>query len=444
MKLTTTIARSLELPPGKKDRFEWDDEFSGFGVRVRAGKKQIKRTWIYQYDIAGRTRRITIGNVIAIGIESARKTAGQLQGEVRRGNDPAAEKNQKLERAALVFANVMKSFLEVKEKTARRTETYLRLRRYLGGPSKSLHPMSLSAITRGDIASVLTPIVAQGEKHTHNHLLSTLSIFFNWAITQGLIEHSPVFGIKKLETKSRERVLSMAELAAVSQALRDLLDYANYRRLALRAGERKYDNAMPWYEQGIIASMTDYHDIVHLLMFTACRRSEISELLWCEVRQDKTFIDEGLPIEGPAIVLPSERAKNQRRFIVPLSKPAQTILFSRQRDLDGGLVFAKRNFSVQKKLLDAALAERGHKFEPWVLHDLRRSVATHMGEMGILPHVIEVALNHVSGARKGVAGVYNKSKLEQPKRQALEAWGEHLQSHIEGRAPSGTVVPFRA
>ena len=107
-------------------------------------------------------------------------------------------------------------------------------------------------------------------------------------------------------------------------------------------------------------------------------------------------------------------------------------------------MFAKRNFSVQKKLLDAALAERGHKFEPWVLHDLRRSVATHMGEMGILPHVIEVALNHVSGARKGVAGVYNKSKLEQPKRQALEAWGEHLQSHIEGRAPSGTVVPFRA
>ena len=94
-----------------------------------------------------------------------------------------------------------------------------------------------------------------------------------------------------------------------------------------------------------------------------------------------------------------------------------------------------------QKVLDAALAKRGHHLEPWVLHDLRRSVATHMGEMGIQPHVIEEVLNHFGGVQ-----VYNKSKLEGPKRQALEAWGEYLMAHVEGRAPADNVVhgQFRA
>jgi hypothetical protein len=87
------------------------------------------------------------------------------------------------------------------------------------------------------------------------------------------------------------------------------------------------------------------------------------------------------------------------------------------------------------------LLKRGHALAPWVFHDLRRSVATHMGEMGIQPHVIDVILNH---ARGGVAGTYNKSKLEEPKRQALAAWAEVLMAHVEGRAPADKVVPLRA
>src|SRR5262249_50106393 len=163
--------------------------------------------------------------------------------------------------------------------------------------------------------------------------------------------------------------------------------------------------------------------------------SEISELRWSEIRTEKTFIDEGLPVAGPAIVFPPERVKNAHRHIVALSEPAHAILLSRRRDPDKDLVFPRkiddqavytRAWSRHKILLDAALAERGHQFEPWVLHDLRRSVATHMGEMGIQPHVVEAVLNHFR------RNVYNKSKLEAPKRQALLAWGEHLMAHIEG------------
>jgi integrase len=446
MKLTTAIVRRLELPPGKTDHIKWDEDFPGFGVRLRKGKKGLSRTWIYQYDIAGHTRRRKIGNANAMGIEGAKKIASGLQGVVLSGDDPARQKAEKLERAAFVFANVMKSFLEVKKRTTRQS-TYEGTCWLLGDPCKSLYSMSLAAITRRDIASVLTPIAARGTPAEHNNVRGKLVAFFNWTIKQGLIEYNPANGTEKLETKSRERVLSMDELKAISQALVGLTDYATHVRLSMQVGLREYGNTLPWREQTIVAIMTDYCSILHLLMLTGCRRSEISELPWCEIRADKTFIDEGLPVEGPAIVLPPERTKNGRRFIVPLSKPAQTILFSRQRDLDGRLVFPRRMngqstsgraWSTHKKLLDAALAERGHKLEPWHFHDLRRSVATHMGDMGIQPHVVEEVLNHFR------RNVYNKSKLEPPKRQAIEAWGEKLMARIEDREPADNITQLRA
>jgi integrase len=152
-------------------------------------------------------------------------------------------------------------------------------------------------------------------------------------------------------------------------------------------------------------------------------------------------------------VLPPERSKNNRKHIVPLNNPAQTIVLTRARGSDDGFVFRRSkiivgknnigrgSWSEPKASLDDALLKRGHALAPWVFHDLRRSVATHMGEMGIQPHVIEAVLNH---ARGGVAGVYNKSKLEEPKRHALAAWAEVLMAHVEGRAPADKVVPLRA
>jgi integrase len=446
MKLTTAIARNLEPPSGKTDYIEWDEDFPGFGVRVRLGRNRVSRTWVYQYDFAGRTRRITLGNVNAIGIDDARKTAGQLQSKVRLGDDPVLEKAEKLERAAYTFANVLKNFLEVQKRTTR-ASTWRGTSHLLGEPCKLLYPMSLPAITRRDIANVLTPIAARAKKTASNNVRSKLRTFFNWAIKQGLVESNPVLGTEKQEAKARTRVLSMAELVAIFQVLDEMTDYSTILHLLVRVGIRHEGTSQPWWHDGLVKDKIDYRDMVRLLICTGQRRAEISELRWSEVRTGETFIDEGLPVTGPAIVLPSEHTKNKRRHIVALSKPAQAILFSRQRDPDKDFVFPRRinesavhsrAWSRHKLLLDAALAERGHRFEPWVLHDIRRSVATHMGHMGIQPHVIEEVLNHFR------ANVYNKSKLEAPKRQALEAWGEYLMAHIEGREPVTKVVPLRA
>jgi hypothetical protein len=75
---------------------------------------------------------------------------------------------------------------------------------------------------------------------------------------------------------------------------------------------------------------------------------------------------------------------------------------------------------------------------PWTVHDIRRSVATHMGELGILPHVVEALLNHVSGHKAGVAGIYNRSAYERETKAALVVWADHVRSVVEHCEP--TVV----
>jgi integrase len=424
MKLTTTIARNLELPSGKTDHIEWDKDFPGFGIRLRVGRNRISRKWIYQYDIAGRTRRITLGNVNAIGIDDARKTAGQLQGKVRLGDDPVGEKAESQARAATTCGIVMKNYLDVVKPRIRPLSWNTREYRFRAF-CQLLHPLPITTITRREVAAVLTPISARGRLRLYNNVRRDLRTFFNWAVGQGLIEHNPTTGIPKLKLKDRARVLSMPELVAIWHA----------------AGDINIDFSAP----------------VRLLMLTGQRRSEIGNLCWSEVREE-AFIDDGVTITGPAIVLAAERVKNGIKHIVPLSKPAQAILLTHPHYPDDKFMFRPKinarpgrswsswggRWSRCRKALDHALTKRGHTLAPWVVHDLRRSVATHMGEMGIQPHVIEAVLNHMSGSKAGVAGVYNKSRLEEPKRKALVAWAELLMAHVEGRVPADKVVPLRA
>jgi hypothetical protein len=92
-------------------------------------------------------------------------------------------------------------------------------------------------------------------------------------------------------------------------------------------------------------------------------------------------------------------------------------------------------WSPLKARLDAQLG-----LEPFVLHDLRRAVATHMNEIGVLPHVVEAVLGHVSGSKGGVAGVYNLAGYEPDKCRAMLLWDAHLMAAVEGR--DTTVTPF--
>ena len=96
-----------------------------------------------------------------------------------------------------------------------------------------------------------------------------------------------------------------------------------------------------------------------------------------------------------------------------------------------------------KRTLDARLRAAGAEVAPWTTHDMRRSFATHAAELGVAPHIVEAVLNHVSGHKRGVAGIYNRATYETQKRHALTAWADQLATIVEGRAVGSSVVPLR-
>src|SRR6516164_747514 len=92
MRFTTAALSDLKLESGVTDRIIFDDDVPGFGIRMRASGA---RTWIFQYKIGGRTRRLVLGQVSAIKLAKARDIASELHAKVRLGGDPASEKRER-------------------------------------------------------------------------------------------------------------------------------------------------------------------------------------------------------------------------------------------------------------------------------------------------------------------------------------------------------------
>jgi integrase len=198
----------------------------------------------------------------------------------------------------------------------------------------------------------------------------------------------------------------------------------------------------------------DHGRIVRLLILTGQRKSEIGDLSWPEVDLEKRQLD-----------LPPERTKNRKAHLVPLSDQALAIIEGISRRQGRDLLFGIgaggfSGWSKAKEFLDdritAARAEAREKPLPgWTLHDIRRSVVTHLAESRqrpgrdgkidtysfAQPHVVEAIVNHVSGHRAGIAGVYNKAAYLAERCQALDLWGAHVAALVEGRASN--VVRLR-
>jgi integrase len=100
-----------------------------------------------------------------------------------------------------------------------------------------------------------------------------------------------------------------------------------------------------------------------------------------------------------------------------------------------------QGWSKSKERIDARIAKAGTPLPGWTPHDLRRTAATRMADLGVGPHIIEAVLNHISGHKAGVAGIYNRASYDREKREALNLWAEHVLSIVEGRA--SVVIPLK-
>jgi integrase len=375
MRLTDSAVAALKVPHGKSEIIAFDDSLPGFGVRVRQGGS---RRFVYQYKLNGANRRVTFKEA---NVKRARAAAQILAAKVTLGSDPALEKEAAHDAAGDTFKRCLDRYL-ARPQGQRRERTLQEIRRHLERNLQPLHRLHVKEISRRRVADELMRLTAENGAVQSNRTRSSLSAFLNWCIGEGYVDVNVAAQTNKHEEIARSRVLSDAELRTIW-------------------------NALP--EQG------DYRDLIRLLILTGQRLREIGDLSWREVDLDKAII-----------TLPPSRTKNHREHVVPLSVPALEILKGRARN-ERELVFGQTGdhgfsgFSRAKGLLD----QRAKLKVPWVVHDIRRSVATGLARL-VQPHIVECVLGHVGGFKAGIASTYNLHAYEDEKRHALDLWGKHI------------------
>jgi integrase len=403
MEFTKATIAALSIPVGKTDLIQFDDELPGFGIRLRAGGK---RCWIIQYRVAGRQRRVTIGDARKVDLKAARAEAGRRFAEIILGRDPQAEKAAAKAKAAVRMGPLADQYLALKEGKVRKN-TIIADKRYLTRYWKPLRSSSIEAITRRAIAARLNEIVLEYGATAAARARQSLSAFFTWLIREGIAKANPVIGTNDPASHidARDRVLTDAELRAIWTACRD----------------------------------DDFGRIVRLLMLTGCRRDEIGGLKWSELDLDRGLLS-----------IPGERTKNHHALQLTLPAKAVSILRDAPEREGRDYLFGERGgaysaWSYSSLTLNSRIAEaQGAPAAAWRLHDLRRTAATRMAEIGVAPHVIEAILNHRGGHKAGVAGIYNRATYEIEIKRALAVWADHLLSIVEGASPKIVAMPTAA
>jgi integrase len=402
VKLTNESVARLRLSEGKLERLEFDDLLPGFGIRLRAGGK---RTWVVQFRVGTKQRRMTIGTPQTLDAAEARRRAREALSKVHLGQDPQAQKAEAQGLARLTLGSVVELYLPYAASQLK-PRSYTEVERHLRRHMKPLAGMTLAKVSRAAVAARLNVIARERGPIAANRARASLSTLFSWAIGEGLADANPVVGTNKACAEiARDRVLSDGELRLI------------------------------WHHAGD----DDYGAIVRLLLLTGQRREEVGGMAWGE-----------LDLGGALWSIEGERTKNRRSHEVPLSSAALNILEAQPKREGRELVFGSgagpfSGWSKARAALDtriaAALREQGKETEiaPWRLHDLRRTTATGMANLGTAPHVVEAVLNHISGHRAGVAGVYNRAVYAREMRAALSLWGAHITS-LTG---SGNVVPLK-
>ena len=394
MKLTTA---NFNLPASKQDAIVFDDTLIGFGLRLRRGiGGKVIRNWIVQYRSHGRSRRMRVGSAETLTAAQARAEAKKLLARVELGEDPQAHKAERRERDEHSLRSVAQDYLDTKTGIKPRSLELLRWYLLEGPHMRPLLATPVDKVTRRDVAKRLLEAAKKSGVPTSIALRSAVSSMFSWAMQMGLVEYNPVIAAYKPETpQSRERVLSNAELAALWCGLGD----------------------------------DDYSKVVKLLALTGARRGEIGGMRWSEIDFDKS-----------TWTLPRERSKNGKAHTLPLTSLMLSIIESVPRRDRFDILFGFRRgftgWSIGKRALDEQLG-----LQHWTHHDIRRSVATGLANLGVQPHVVEEILNHQSGHKKGPASVYNRSVYANEVRAALLMWSDHIRTLVEGNERK--IVPMR-
>jgi integrase len=416
----------VAMPLASGDVILWDDRIAGFGLKVTPAGLKV---YIYRYRVAkpGQAsqtapRKYTIGRHGDLTPEQARKRAQELAAMVAQGIDPRQQdlaamaaleasvallEEQARVKRDLAFSRIAELWLEHYQNDMERRASSVAMatlvvNRYL---MPALGDMPMPQIGRSQLQPVIDSIPSH-KRGIRRAVFAYSSVLWGWAIRRGHIDVNPILAMEKPPAPAaRERVLTDNELTQVCRASETL--------------------------QPIWAAF------FKLLVLTGQRRSEVAGIMWEELdRATATW------------TIPASRAKNAKAHLVPLA-PAAVWLLDAQA---GGAAWPQRGYvltttgrtpvsgiSKAKAALDAAISNEGRPLDPWRLHDIRRTLATGLQRLGVRFEVTEAVLNHVSGSKGGVAGVYQRHDWADEKRSALEAWAGHVERLITGIMDTNVV-----
>jgi integrase len=432
LRKTLTAAAVVRIKPPATGQVEhFDKGFPGLALRVSYGGG---KSWVFFYRVGGRLKRLTLGTYPALDLAQAREAWREARQTVAMGRDPAEER--KRQKPAVDFASVAEEWLKRdQEKNRTAAEARRIIHRYVLPHWAGL---PITDIGRREILDLVDGIADRGAVIMARRVHSRLHRVFGWCVARGILAANPMTGLPKPGAETtRDRVLSDEEIAAAWIAAEGL----------------------GW----------PFGPLFQLLILTGARRDEIGGLRWAEVQ------DANLRLAG-------DRTKNATPHSIPLSVPARAIIEKLPRIAGTDFVFTTNGktpvsgWSKAKLKLDAALlglfdpttliggakvpstakgALLGKGTQkangtnvppplsaPWRTHDIRRSVATGLQRLGVTLQAIEAVLGHVSGSRAGVVGIYQRHSFDAEKAAALEAWGAHVMSLIEGKQRA-KVLPMR-
>jgi integrase len=379
------------------------------GLRVIVQPSGRKSYAVRFRNAAGRARKLTLPTGITLA--AARKLAGDALLEVAQGRDPVHTK--RAGRASAKEAAARAERDTVAALAEQFTEQHVR--RHLRPASirateAAFHNIILPAwggrsvhdITRRDVLDILDSVVVD-RPILANRLKAVLSKFFNWCASRDVIKASPVVGVASPSREiARDRVLPDDELRRLWGA-------------AETVGGNAGSHACEVLERNrLIAAACAY---VKLLILTGQRRGEIGSLRWTEVGDD-------------ALSIGAERMKGKQAHVVPLSTQAAAVIQSMPKQDEFVLGAALRwHYHHVKDALDAQLGD----VPEWVVHDVRRSVASGMARIGISVPVIEKILAHRSGTFRGIVGTYQRHSFLPEMAIAAQKWADHVERLVSGK-----------
>jgi len=373
-KLTAAFVQDARAEEGKERSIYWDSTLPSFGLMVtRAGH----RSYVLQYRNGGQTsRRITLSGVL--NLDSARREARKILGEVARGEDPAQERRKAANPNTLQA--VCERYLTREGHKLRSVPRRKADLERLVYPTLGNRP--IEDIKRSDINALLDTVEDERGAAMADSILGTLRRICGWhAIRDDRYTPPFVRGMARRtkEERERSRILSDDELRRVWKAAETFPG--------------------PW---GVY---------IRFLLLTACRRTEAAAMTWGE-------IEDGL------WTIPAKRVKTGVETALPLSKAALKLLSGIPRIQDCPYVFTSSgrrpitNFSFQKVAFDLACGVRD-----WRLHDLRRTARSLMSRAGVNADIAERCLGHVI---PGVRGVYDRHKYIAEMGKAFEALAKEI------------------